>query len=56
MAVPTKRRAWTRGDVATLKSMARKKIPTAKISKVLKRSQGATRQKAFSLKIPMKAA
>jgi hypothetical protein len=44
-----KRRAWTTAQVRTLKSMARKKRPTAKIAKSLKRSEGATRQKAFSM-------
>jgi hypothetical protein len=29
--------------------MARKKTPAAKIAKALKRTEGATRQKAFSL-------
>jgi hypothetical protein len=44
-----KRRAWTTAQVRTLKSMARKKSPAAKIAKSLKRSEGATRQKAFSV-------
>jgi hypothetical protein len=44
-----KRRAWTAGDVRDLKAMARKKIPAGRIAKKLRRSQGATRQKAFSI-------
>lgn len=44
-----KRRAWTSVQVRELKSMARKKAPAAKIAKKLKRSEGATRQKAFSI-------
>jgi hypothetical protein len=44
-----KRRAWTTAQVRTLKSMARKKRPAAKIAKNLKRSEGAARQKAFSM-------
>jgi hypothetical protein len=44
-----KRRAWTAAQVRTLKSMARKKSPAANIAKSLKRSEGATRQKAFSI-------
>jgi len=44
-----KRRAWTSGEVRELKTMARKKAPAAKIAKKLKRSEGATRQKAFSI-------
>jgi hypothetical protein len=44
-----KRRAWTTADVRELKSGARKKMRAGKIAKTLKRSEGATRQKAFSL-------
>jgi hypothetical protein len=44
-----KRRAWTAAEVRELKSMARKKTPAGKIAKKLKRSEGATRQKAFSI-------
>jgi hypothetical protein len=43
------RRAWTSVQVRELKSLARKKVPAAKIAKTLKRTEGATRQKAFSL-------
>ena len=44
-----KRRGWTAENVRTLKSLAKKKTPAAKIAKTLKRTVGATRQKAFSL-------
>jgi len=44
-----KRRAWTAGEVRNLKAMARKKTPAGKIAKKLRRSEGATRQKAFSI-------
>jgi hypothetical protein len=44
-----KRRAWTAGEVRELKAMARKKTTAGKIAKKLKRSEGATRQKAFSI-------
>jgi hypothetical protein len=44
-----KRRAWTAGEVRDLKSMARKKTPAGRIAKKLRRSEGATRQKAFSI-------
>jgi hypothetical protein len=44
-----KRRSWTASDERTLKSLARKKIHAVKIAKKLKRTEGATRQKAFSL-------
>jgi len=44
-----KRRAWTGEDVRTLKTFARKKTPAGTIARKLKRTEGATRQKAFSL-------
>ncbi len=49
----TKRREWTKGDVRDLKTMAKKKTPAAKIAKALKRTVGATRQKAFSLGVSL---
>ena len=45
----SKRRSWTSSDVRTLKTMARKKTRAASIARTLKRTEGATRQKAFSL-------
>jgi hypothetical protein len=45
----TKRRAWTSAHVRTLKTLARRKTHAASIAKTLKRTEGATRQKAFSL-------
>jgi len=48
-----KRREWTRTDVSELKAFARKKTPARKIARTLKRTEGATRQKAFSLGISL---
>jgi hypothetical protein len=45
----TKKRAWTPEHVRTLKALARKKTHAARIAKTLKRTVGATRQKAFSM-------
>jgi hypothetical protein len=45
----SKRRGWTESQVQTLKSLAGKKTHAGKIAKKLKRTEGATRQKAFSL-------
>jgi len=45
----SKRRAWTAANVRELKTLARKKTPVARIARNLKRSEGATRQKAFNL-------
>jgi len=50
-----KRRSWTSSDVRTLKSLARKKTRATKIAKELKRTEGATRQKAFSLGVSLDA-
>jgi hypothetical protein len=44
-----KRRSWTAEHVRTLKTMARQKKRASRIAKRLKRTEGATRQKAFSL-------
>ena len=44
-----KRVAWSAAHVRELKSLAKRKTPAAKIAKVLKRTEGATRQKAFSI-------
>jgi hypothetical protein len=44
-----KRRVWTSEHVRTLKTLARKKTPAGTIARALKRTEGATRQKAFSL-------
>lgn len=44
-----KRVAWSADHVRTLKAMAKKKTPAKQIAKALKRTEGATRQKAFSM-------
>jgi hypothetical protein len=44
-----KRRAWTPKDVRSLKRLAGKRTRAAEIARTLKRTEGATRQKAFSL-------
>ena len=49
MAKNSKRRSWTPAQVRTLKTLAKKKTRAASIAKTLKRTEGATRQKAFSL-------
>lgn len=44
-----KRRAWTATEVRELKALAKKKTAAARIARKLKRTEGATRQKAFSI-------
>ena len=53
MAKTTKRREWTKDDVRELKTLARQKTPVAKIAKALKRTPGATQQKAFTLGVSL---
>ena len=48
-----KRREWTSQDIRELKTMAREKTPAARIARRLKRTEGATRQKAFSLGVSL---
>ena len=49
----SKRRAWATADVRELKSLARKNTPARKIARALKRTEGATRQKAFSMELSL---
>ena len=49
MAKKFKRREWTKTDIRELKTLARAKTPAGKIARSLKRTEGATRQKAFAL-------
>jgi hypothetical protein len=44
-----KRRTWTAKDVRKLKKLASKRTRAVKIARTLRRTEGATRQKAFSL-------
>jgi hypothetical protein len=45
----TKLRPWTREDVRTLKTLRREKVKMSVIARKLKRSLGATSQKAMRL-------
>ena len=49
---PAARRPWSKDDFRLLKSMARKE-PLAKIAEALKRTAGATRQKATNLGVSL---
>jgi hypothetical protein len=44
---PTKRRSWTASDNRTLKALARQKKRAGQIARVLKRTEGAVRQRAL---------
>ncbi len=49
----TVRRDWTSADVRLLRQHSRAKTPVNNISKALKRTAGALRQKARALGIPL---
>jgi len=49
MTKKSKRHAWTTAQVRTLKTLAKKKTRAASIARTLRRTEGATRQKAFSM-------
>jgi hypothetical protein len=53
MAKTTKLRPWTKEDVRTLKTLAREKIKTSEIARKLKRTLGATYQKARALAVTL---
>ena len=49
MATKKKRRAWLAAEVKALKSAAKNIVPAGKIARLLKRTEGAIRQKALAL-------
>ena len=49
------RRAWTSDEVRNLKAMARNKTSARKIAKARRRTEGATRQKAFSIGLSLES-
>ena len=46
-----KRKSWTKSNLADLRKYSKDKLPVAKISKLMKRTPGALRQKARLLGI-----
>jgi hypothetical protein len=53
MAKATKRQPWTKEDVRLLKTLVREKTKTTVLARKLKRSEGATRQKASVLGVKL---
>ena len=45
----SKRKEYTKDDVKLLKAHSKARTPVAKLSKLMKRSEGSLRQKALSL-------
>jgi hypothetical protein len=44
---------WSKADDKTLKAHSKRRTPVAKISKEMKRTIGALRQRAFTLELPL---
>lgn len=49
----TRRQPWTKQHESELKKHSRAKTPVEKISKAMKRTAGAIRQKAYALGMPI---
>jgi hypothetical protein len=47
------KRAWTKEVLRTLKSLAREGTKTTAIARKLRRTEGATRQQAFKIRISL---
>lgn len=52
-AKKVKRVLWSRADDRTLKAHSKRKTPVVRISKEMKRTVGALRQRAFKLEVPL---
>jgi hypothetical protein len=48
-----RRESWTKEHLRELRLHARAKTPVKRIAKAMKRTEGAIRQKAFSLGLPV---
>jgi hypothetical protein len=44
---------WTDADIRALKKYSREKLPVAKVSKMMKRTEATIRMKAYSLGLSM---
>jgi hypothetical protein len=53
MAKKVKLQSWTKDDIRTLKTLAREKKQTTVIARTLKRTLGATYQKASKLGVTL---
>jgi hypothetical protein len=55
LAKRTKRRAWLAEEVKALRSAAKSRVTAKKIARLLKRTEGAVRQKAMALRLSLNA-
>jgi len=49
LATKKKRRSWLAAEIKALKTAAKSIVPASKIARLLKRTEGAIRQKALAL-------
>ena len=49
----SRRREWTKEDIREIKGHSRARTPVVKMSKLMKRTAGALRQKALHLGLPL---
>jgi hypothetical protein len=50
-----KRREWSKGDVSSLRTLAKARMSGPQIAKKLKRTPGAVSQKAFALGVSFRS-
>lgn len=46
---------WSPSDIRSMRAMARRKTPAPKIARRLRRTEGATRQKAFAIGLSLES-
>jgi hypothetical protein len=47
------RKEWTKDDLRSLKQYSRERVPVKKVARLLKRTEGALRTKAFNMGISL---
>ena len=55
MATKRKRRSWLAAEVKAMRTAAKNLVPAKKIARLLKRTEGAIRQKALALGLSLNA-
>ena len=55
MATKRKRRGWLAAEVKAMRTAAKNLVPAKKIARLLKRTEGAIRQKALALGLSLNA-
>ena len=55
MATKRKRRSWLAAEIKAMRIAAKNLVPAKKIARLLKRTEGAIRQKALALNLSLNA-